>query len=161
METNREALQRLAEQAREDIAKLPSWMRTPPREPVIWKERGSKPPTAGTPRTEAGRLLTRWAESDALPLNRFTDLTLQEVVLTIEAEASGAGVDVERLANIVGSLYDEHDDHRRANRDHRGKCQDPRPDPRWLARKLAARLAPPSETGGEDTDPELGHGDFR
>lgn len=42
METNRQALRRLAEEAREDIAKQPSWMRTPPREPVIWKERGQK-----------------------------------------------------------------------------------------------------------------------
>lgn len=43
METNREALRRLGEEAREDIAKQPSWMRTPPREPVIWRERGKKP----------------------------------------------------------------------------------------------------------------------
>lgn len=42
MESNKDALRRLGEEAREDIAKLPSWMRNPPREPVIWKERGDK-----------------------------------------------------------------------------------------------------------------------
>jgi hypothetical protein len=42
VESNKDALRRLGEQARDDIAKLPAWMRNPPREPVIWKERGGK-----------------------------------------------------------------------------------------------------------------------
>jgi hypothetical protein len=42
VESNKDALRRLGEQARDDIAKLPAWMRNPPREPVIWKERAGK-----------------------------------------------------------------------------------------------------------------------
>lgn len=42
MESNKDALRRLGEEARDDIAKLPAWMRNPPREPVIWKERAEK-----------------------------------------------------------------------------------------------------------------------
>lgn len=40
METNREALRRLAREARIEIAKQPAWMRTPPREPISRRQSG-------------------------------------------------------------------------------------------------------------------------
>lgn len=49
--------------------------------------------------------------------------------------------ELHQVERIVGELYRDHDYHRRTHPQHRGgTCQDPRPHPHDLARRLLEKL---------------------
>jgi hypothetical protein len=64
-------------------------------------------PTAGTPRTEAGKMVAAAIKGGSLNLWAFDEeghVLIDEAIARIEAEASGTGLDVERLARAIQSI---------------------------------------------------------